>query len=167
MFMHENGMVCSSKTWQPPASGLCSSRISQWPYRFVSCNWFPRMKASCSCRTVGSWSLMYSGYIICKNGTYSVVHIRPAVNRVFIDVTCFLNLKEHCLISELSLQLGHLGTGRASSCPHLTLMKLTLSPPSMKSALRVMEFLLAMLSRPESNWVSELAQLQRSINEVL
>ena len=58
---------------------------------------------------------MYSGYIICKNGTYSVVHIRPAVNRVFIDVTCFLNLKEHCLISELSLQLGHLGTGLMSS----------------------------------------------------
>ena len=57
-----------------------------------------------------SWFLVYSpimftGYIICQNGTSSEVHIRRAVNRVFVDATCFLDLKEHRLISEFSLQL--------------------------------------------------------------
>jgi hypothetical protein len=57
-----------------------------------------------------SWFLVYSpvmftGYIVCQNGTSSEVHIRRAVNRVFVDATCFLDLKEHRLISEFSLQL--------------------------------------------------------------
>ena len=48
---------------------------------------------------------MFTGYIICQNGTSSEVHNRRAVNRVFVDATCFLDLKEHRLISEFSLQL--------------------------------------------------------------
>ena len=57
-----------------------------------------------------NWFLVYSpamftGYIVCQNGSSSEVHIRKAINRIFIDPTCYLDLKDHRLTSKFSLQL--------------------------------------------------------------
>ena len=57
-----------------------------------------------------NWFLVYSptmftGYITCQNGTSSEVHIVKGVSRLYIDPTCFLDLKNHRLMSEYSLQL--------------------------------------------------------------
>ena len=54
-----------------------------------------------------NWFLVYSpaAYIKCQNGSSSEVHIRKAVNKIFIDPSCHLNLKDHRLLSEFSLQL--------------------------------------------------------------
>ena len=57
-----------------------------------------------------NWFLVYSptmhtAYVECQNGSSSEVHVRKGVNKIFIDPSCHLDLKDHRLMSEFSLQL--------------------------------------------------------------
>jgi hypothetical protein len=57
-----------------------------------------------------NWFLIYSpsmftGYVQCHNGTSNEAHIKRGVNRLFVDPSCTLNLRNHSLHSETSLRL--------------------------------------------------------------
>lgn len=49
--------------------------------------------------------VMFTGYIICLNGSSSEVHVRRGVNQVYVDPACHLDLKDHQLSSEYNLYL--------------------------------------------------------------
>ena len=57
-----------------------------------------------------NWFLIYSpsmftGYVQCHNGSSNEAHIKKGVNKLFVDPSCTLNLRNHSLHSETSLKL--------------------------------------------------------------
>lgn len=57
-----------------------------------------------------NWFLIYSpsmftGYVQCHNGSSNEAHIKRGVNKLFVDPSCTLNLRNHSLHSETSLKL--------------------------------------------------------------
>jgi hypothetical protein len=57
-----------------------------------------------------NWFLIYSpsmftGYVQCHNGSANEAHIKRGVNKLFVDPSCTLNLRNHSLHSETSLRL--------------------------------------------------------------
>jgi len=58
----------------------------------------------------GNWFLIYSpvmftGHVLCENGSSSEVYIKREVRKVHVDPGCSLDLKDHQLNSEFSLYL--------------------------------------------------------------
>ena len=80
----------------PVARQLCDHEVvPYWEYIIqLQSNWFLVYSPA-----------MFTAYIEGQNGSSSVVHIRKAVNKIFIDPSCHLDLKDHRLMSEFSLQL--------------------------------------------------------------
>ena len=80
----------------PAARELCEMRLVPYQEAILQLqsNWFLVYSPT-----------MFTGYITCQNGSSNEVHIRRAVNKVFVDANCYLDLKDHRLVSEFSLQL--------------------------------------------------------------
>ena len=57
-----------------------------------------------------NWFLVYSpklytAHVRCYNGTHSEIHIKPGVNKFFVSPSCFVDLINITLVSDLSMKL--------------------------------------------------------------